>query len=96
MVESKEELHMTTNKKGLEGTAIPETSPCEINQVHSIPGFETCQDIQTIMEELERLDDIMKRTGSEDQYSRSAVRYWAIRWVMGWEKEIPQMKGERR
>ena len=43
MVESKEELHMTTNKKGLEGTAIPETSPCEINQPQNTPGDSECQ-----------------------------------------------------
>ena len=34
MVESKEET-MRLHKKGLEGTAIPETSPCEINQVQN-------------------------------------------------------------
>ena len=100
---------MTTNEKGLEGTAIPETSPSEINQVHSKPGFETCQDIQTIKEELARLEiemdkynylavnepDISKSAEHYRKVSRDAIRYWAIRWVMGWEKEIPQMKGER-
>jgi hypothetical protein len=33
----------------------------------------------------------MKRTSLENEYSRSAVRYWAIRWVMGWESEIPNV-----
>jgi hypothetical protein len=45
---------------------------------------------EEIKEELARLDEIMARTGNEDPYNRSAVRYWAIRWVMGWEKEIPE------
>lgn len=59
-------------------------------QVQDSMGFESCQSIETIKEELERLEEIMKRTGNADAYSRSAVRYWAIRWVMGWEKEIPE------
>lgn len=63
----------------------------EFVQPNITTGYETCQDIPTIKEELARLEDIMKRTGSEDQYSRSAVRYWAIRWVMGWEREVPDV-----
>jgi hypothetical protein len=82
---------MNIIKKESVGTAIPETDSIEINQPNITTGFETCQDIQTIKEELARLDDIMKRTSLENEYSRSAVRYWAIRWVMGWESEIPNV-----
>lgn len=62
----------------------------EIVQPNITPGFETCQDIQTIKEELARLDKIMKESTVESAYSRGAARYWAIRWVMGWEEEVPE------
>lgn len=64
----------------------------EINQLHSIKGFETCQDIPTIKEELARLMDIMcgKNHGATEETKTAPARYWAIRWVMGWELEIPE------
>ena len=62
----------------------------ELNQLHSIPGFETCQGIPAIKAELARLDKVMKNSGPGYPHIHSAVRYWAIRWVMGWEKEIPE------
>jgi hypothetical protein len=82
---------MTVIKKASIEAVASEQDAQEITQPHVTTGFETCQDIQTIKEELARLDDIMKRTSLENEYSRSAVRYWAIRWVMGWESEIPNV-----
>jgi hypothetical protein len=72
--------------------AANEQDAQEIVQPNITTGFETCQDIQTIKEELARLDDIMKRTSLENEYSRGAARYWAIRWVMGWKEEMPNVE----
>ena len=62
----------------------------ELNQLHSIPGFETCQGIPAIKAELARLELVAKNAVLDIEFSRANVRYWAIRWVMGWEKEIPE------
>jgi hypothetical protein len=66
-------------------------SAVEINQVQNSTGFETCQDIRTIKEELARLQAILdgKSVCTALEYNNAPVRYWAIRWVMGWEEEIP-------
>jgi hypothetical protein len=51
----------------------------------------TGQSLTAIKEELEGLQEIMDNVeyGTHDYY-RSVSRYWGIRWVMDWEKEIPQ------
>ena len=52
---------------------------------------ETNRTIEEIIEELARLQ-ILKdnaRAGTEE-FDRANIRYWAIRWVMGWENEIPE------
>jgi hypothetical protein len=78
----------------------------EIDLLHSIPGYETCQDIPTIKAELDRLgiemdkNNFLARNEPDPQKSAryyrktqdEAIRYWAIRWVMGWEKEIPNVE----
>ena len=52
---------------------------------------ETNRTIEEIKEELARLQALKDnaRTGTEE-FGRANIRYWAIRWVMGWEKEIPE------
>ena len=58
---------MRLHKKGLEGTAIPETSPCEINQVQnsisenslSIPG----EIVSELAAMKTRYDEIYNQTG---------------------------------
>ena len=52
---------------------------------------ETNRTIEEIIEELDRLQALKDnaRNGT-DEFDRSNIRYWAIRWVMGWEKGIPE------
>jgi hypothetical protein len=100
-------LHtMNIIKKESVGTAIPETDSIEINQPNITTGYETCQDIPTIKAELDRLgiemdkNNFLARNEPDPQKSAryyrktqdEAIRYWAIRWVMGWEKEIPNVE----
>jgi hypothetical protein len=100
-------LHtMNIIKKESVGTAIPETDSIEINQPNVTTGYETCQDIPTIKEELARIKaeidsfntlalqekDTINSNNYNDSAQRRAIRYWAIRWVMGWEKEIPNVE----
>ena len=45
-----------------------------------------------IKDELQRLEiEMDKYNDVKDGYmaNKSAIRYWAIRWVMEWEKDIP-------
>jgi hypothetical protein len=79
---------MTTNKNT--PVAENEQGANKINQAQDTTGFETCQDINAIKKELARLEVIIKETGDNDEYANAVVRYWAIRWVLGWEKEIPK------
>ena len=94
---------MRVHKKVPTEAATSEIGTMEINQAQNTTGFETCQDIKTIKEELASLKDsidsftalALKETNTNvsrnyhDSAQRRAIRYWAIRWVMGWEKEIP-------
>ena len=52
---------------------------------------ETNRTIEEIKEELARLQVLKDnaRTGTEE-FDRANIRYWAIRWAMGWEKCIPE------
>lgn len=79
---------MKTNEKT--PVAVNEQGARELVQPNVTTGYETCQDIPTIKEELARLNATMRNTASAGAYERDAIRYWAIRWVMGWEKEIPE------
>jgi hypothetical protein len=83
--------------------AANEQDAQELVQPNITPGFETCQDIPTIKAELDRLgiemdkNNFLARNEPDPQKSAryyrktqdEAIRYWAIRWTMGWEKEIP-------
>jgi hypothetical protein len=54
-------------------------------------NIDTHQSIGAIKEELARLNDIVdSEEYGTDEYYRAVSRYWGIRWVMKWEKEIPQ------
>lgn len=94
---------MTIIKKESVDTGIPQDSRSMI-QPKVITGFETCQDIRTIKSELARLKIEMDKytklsleaRGNDcltvaytDKANRAAIRYWAIRWVMGWN-EMPE------
>lgn len=48
--------------------------------------------LSEIIEELDRLQVLKDnaRAGTEE-FDRANIRYWAIRWVMGWEKGIPEV-----
>lgn len=61
-----------------------------VESSQSTAGFETCQDIQTIMEELNRLQIEMDKHDGDLKGERARVRYWAIRWVMGWKDGVPK------
>ena len=89
---------MRVNKKRSDELQ-PERS-MEMVQANHTTGYETCQPIEAIKEELDRLKIEMDKYnhlekeywGSianvySDKANRAAIRYWAIRWVMGWEKE---------
>ena len=85
--------------------AANEQDAREIVQPNITAGYETCQDIPTIKEELDRLSIEMDKysqlaskeahNGKSIEYyrksERARIRYWAIRWTMGWEKEIPNV-----
>jgi hypothetical protein len=78
----------------------------EMVQPNVTAGYETCQDIPAIKEELARIKaeidsfntlalqekDTINSNNYNDSAQRRAIRYWAIRWVMGWEKEIPNVE----
>lgn len=76
----------------------------EMVQPQSNTGYETCQSISDIKAELDRLKIEMDKytklamtapliKQSTEYYTKShekGIRYWAIRWVMGWENEVPE------
>jgi hypothetical protein len=47
--------------------------------------------ISEIKEELARLKEVMDNEEyGTDEYYRAVSRYWGIRWVLKWEREIPE------
>ena len=49
---------------------------------------------EEIRAELKRLKAILdgKEKCTAHELNNAPIRYWAIRWVMGWEKEIPNVE----
>lgn len=48
--------------------------------------------LSEIIEELDRLQVLKDNARAvTEEFDRANIRYWAIRWVMGWEKGIPEV-----